>query len=667
MNFPGRSRLGAMLASGLAAMALAAAEPPGPRFDAAAFRQLVRLSEPQLAPDGRSVLLVVSRQNHEKNRWENQLVKIDFASGRETVLTREYPDLRHPRWSPTGDRIAFLSAPAAVQIFLLPAAGGKAQRISGARRGVLHFAWRPDGKALAFATPDEPGPQTPDGRELAITVDHEDYLATTAAKPVHVWLQSVRGGEAERLTSGEWSLADELPPGPPSGLSWLSDGRQLALAQKRGHRRDEPGRRVALLDTDRRTLRVLTDDAAVVARPLCAPDGRTVALLRRLAPLGANAVTHLRLPDGSLQTPTGLPDRCFYTVRWEDRGQTLLAGCNAGTLGVLWRIPLDGSAQRLDLGDLSVAGVGSFEFDARPGAGVAFVASESQRPPELYWLAPGAVRPKRLTEFHAALTKLALGAVETVEWECDGRRLDGVLTSPPGALPGQQYPLVLDIHGGPQAASQATFRARSQWLAAQGWLVFEPNYRGSDSGGAALLQAIERDPAEGPARDILTGLAEVEKSGRVDRRRVALSGFSYGGFLAGWLGSQPEGRAWTALVLAAAPSELAEQTALSDTKTARRQLLPEDAARYSLAARARHFRAPTLLLANTADVRVPVTHSYQLFHALREAGASVQFVVHPVAGHGPPDPARALDLHRRWVEWIAGGGRRTESPQIGKD
>ncbi|MBS0657373.1 MAG: S9 family peptidase [Verrucomicrobia bacterium] len=665
MKVPWRRGLGVALALGLAA-ALAASEPAPKRFDAAAFRQLVRLSEPQISPDGRSVLLVVARQNHTLNRWENQLVKIEVASGRETVLTRDYPDLRHPRWSPSGDRIAFLSAPAAVQIFLLPAAGGKAQRISGARRGVLHFAWRPDGKSLAFATPEEPGPQTPDGRELALLIDQEDYLATTAAKPVHAWLQSVRGGEAQRLTSGEWSLADELPPGPPSGLGWTPDGRQLIVTQKRGSRRDEPGRRVALVGVEDRAVRVLTDDAAVLARPVCAPDGRTVALLRRPTPLGANAIAQLRLPDGALEMLGGAPDRCFYTLRWEDRGQTLLGGCNAGTLSVLWRLPLTGAPERLDLGELSLAGFGAFEFDAQADAGLAFVASGPQRPPELYWRSTKGAPPRRLTNYHARLAGLALGAVETIEWECDGRRLDGVLTSPPGALPGQQYPLVLDIHGGPQAASQATFRARSQWLAAQGWLVFEPNYRGSDSGGAALVQAIEGDPAEGPARDILSGLAELEKSGRVDRRRVALSGFSYGGFLAGWIASQPETRAWSALVLAAAPAELAEQTALSDTKIARRQLLPGEAAgRYSLSARARSWRAPTLLLANTADVRVPVTHSFRLFHALREAGAPVEFVVHPVAGHGPPDPARALDLQRRWVEWIT--ARRADGSSAAAD
>lgn len=645
------ARCACFLALGLVFASPLAAEPR--RFDAEAFSKLVRVSDPQVSPDGKSILVVVSRPNLAKNRWENELVKVEAASGAQTVLTKAYPDLTHPRWSPTGDRIAFLSAPAAVQIFLLPAAGGTAQRISGARRGVLHFAWRPDGKSLAFATPDEPGPQTPDGRELAIQVEDEDYLATTAAKPIHAWLQSVRGGEAQRLTSGEWSLAHELPPGPPSALAWSPDGRRLALVQKRGQRRDEPGRRVALLDLESRDLRSLTPEDAVVARPVFSPDGASLAFLRRGGAAGCSAPVLASLGEGSPPPAPEAPDRCFHHVRWEGRDGDLVAGCNDALRGALWRLRREEPPARIPLGELSVAGASWLDFHTHPKAGIAFIASGPQLPPELYLLAPGAATPRKLTKFHASFAALALGPVEAVEWQCDGRRLDGVLTLPPGAEPGIEYPLVLDIHGGPQACSQTTFRARAQWLAARGWAVFEPNYRGSDSGNADLLRAIEGDPATGPMRDILSGLEAVLQGGRLDRNRVALSGFSYGGYLAGWIAASETPYRWQSLVLAAAPADLAEQLALSDAKSARRQLLPGSPAGLSLVERAGQIRARTLLLANTADVRVPVTHSYQLFHALRRSGVEVEFIVHPVAGHGPPDPARSVDLNRRWVEWIS--------------
>src|SRR6266850_1593790 len=151
------------------------------RIDLDDLAKVVRVADPQIAPDGKSIVIVVSRVNVEKDRYDAELVLVDVATGAQRVLTHDRPKVGHPRWSPGGDRLAFLAkaavpakAPAAeaasadapgaeavgpeetLQIFVLPMTGGEAERITSASSGVQAFSWSPDGKRLAFtrqATP----------------------------------------------------------------------------------------------------------------------------------------------------------------------------------------------------------------------------------------------------------------------------------------------------------------------------------------------------------------------------------------------------------------------------------------------------------------------------------------------------------------------------------
>src|SRR5262249_17961434 len=134
---------------------------PAKRFDLDDFEKLVRMSDPQIAPDGRSIVVVVSRANLDKDRYDSELVLIDVASKAQRVLTRDRPEVGQPRWSPTGDRLAFLAASSAAkdaprQLFVMPMNGGDPQRITHADNGVQHYAWKPDGQEIAFATSDTP-------------------------------------------------------------------------------------------------------------------------------------------------------------------------------------------------------------------------------------------------------------------------------------------------------------------------------------------------------------------------------------------------------------------------------------------------------------------------------------------------------------------------------
>lgn len=209
---------------------------------------LVDLSEPRISPDGASVALVTSRADYDENRFTRQLVLVDVESGAIHPLTHDRPSVRQPRWSPEGDRLAFLAAgdDQKPQIFVLRLQGGEALRLTEAPEGVSSFAWRPDGEALAYVATDpkddgdgaaapgaEAAPKTPDEKHnRSFEVGDNVYLADEASRPSHLWLVAADGGEAKRLTSGRGGLVTFF--GRPFG--WSPDGSRIALlSQPRPH------------------------------------------------------------------------------------------------------------------------------------------------------------------------------------------------------------------------------------------------------------------------------------------------------------------------------------------------------------------------------------------------------------------------------------------------
>jgi dipeptidyl aminopeptidase/acylaminoacyl peptidase len=664
-----------------------AASPGGPRrLRLEDLGSLVRLSDPQISPDGKSILVVVSRPNYEDNRHDATLVLVDTASGAQRVLTRSRLDLGQPRWSPAGDRLAFLSrgtpgkpakkeaagaAPAAVdeegrrQIFILPMNGGDAQQVTDTWGGVQQFAWRPDGGALAFVTEDVPvNREAMKKGEDAFEVGDNDFLAREAPNPSHIWLVPAEGGAARRLTSGTWSIPVSEPPGSPSSpLSWSPDGTQIAFARQEDPHFGAADRvSIRILDVAGGGQRPLTGRTLLESYPSYSPDGSRIAFWhpRDGDPNNVNEILVAPATGGDPRIVTRAIDRCLYQSIWMPDGRSILVGGNDGTRVSLWLQPLDGPARRLDLGRANPSWSFWIDVDVASTGAIAFTGSEPQHPTELYWMPSADAPPRRLTSFNDPVAALALGTVEGIEWQGPDRlKEDGVLIYPPGFDASRKHPLVLLIHGGPQAASTESFSALGQLMAARGYIVFQPNYRGSDNRGNDYQRAIVNDAGDGPGRDVMAGLKAVKARGFVDASRIGVSGWSYGGYMTSWLIGHYDG--WKTAVTGASVTDWMDQYNLSDFNvqaryafggspwTGGREKAYRDQSPIASAAR---IKTPTLILSTTGDARVPVTQSYRLYHALKDNGVTTRFVAWPVPGHFPADPVRARSVYREWIGWL---------------
>ena len=627
----------------------------------------VRLSDPQLSPDGKTVAMVETRADLESDEFRSEIVLVDLASGNLRPLTRARHHADAPRWSPSGDRLGFIAPDADKngQLFVASMSGGDALQLTKGKDGVSQYAWSPNGESIAYAVEDpKPELKGEDKFRNAFKVGNDDFTLTEAVRPTHLWLVPAQGGGARRLTSGAWSLPSSLPPGPPSSpVSWSPDGKSIVIVrQETPSTGDQLDSRIQVLDVASGALRSLTGETRLEGYPKVSPDGATVSYWRNRDghPWEFQDVWLAPFAGGAGHDLSAHADVNVFGAWWAHDGRSLLVGGNTGTTVGLWRVALDGSSARIPLEGLMPTNGYWLDLDVGADGAIVFVGQTLTDPYELYRVAPGAHGATALTHENAALGDLTLGRTETVTWKGPGGRLlDGVVTYPAGYRAGQRYPLVLLVHGGPTSSSRERFSLLRLVMASHEWLVFEPNYRGSDNGGNAFAAAIYRDAGQGPGEDVMSGVEYLKGRGLVDPARMAVTGWSYGGFMTTWLaGHYP---VWKAAVAGAAVTDWVEMYDLSDGNVT--QVEATGASPYvgdGMAVNRRQspssamtkIKAPTLVMCNTGDFRVPITQSYGLYRALKDNHVTTEFYAIPSGGHFPGDPVRQMDVYQRWIDWL---------------
>ncbi len=632
-------------------------------FSADDLSRIIRITDPQISPDGKTIAIVVGRANLKEDRYDTEIDFIDVPTKQVRVMTQDRLGITSPRWSADSLHLAFLAEDGTkkAQVYLLPVAGGDARQLTHSKTPVSLLTWKPNGTALAFAALDEE-PEKKDEAKFddAFEVGNNDYLARTRPVSTHLWLISIEDGNAKRLTQGSWSLPHHLAPaGPPSQIAFTPDGHSLVFV-----RADSPltgdteSSRIQVLDLASGMAHALTAASVPETGPLLSPDGAKVAYTsaRDSKRHNEQAVYVAPLAGGAGGDAAYALDRGLGLAAWMPDGRSLLITGSDGTHSAMWLQLLGGSASRVNLGTLNPSPAAAV---SKTGA-IAFTATDATHPVELFYIDHAGEPPVQMTHLQTVTNGQELGKQETIRWKSDRFDVDGVLTYPPGYIPGKKLPLVLYLHGGPTAASLESFSTASQILASQGWLVFEPNYRGSNNAGNSFETAIEQDAGAGPGRDVMAGLAVLEKRGIVDEKKVAVSGWSYGGYMTSWLlGNYPG--TWCAAVAGAPVTDIVDQYTLSDNNTMRAAaygpspFVGENLKAYAVQSPISYawkIKAPTLIMSDVGDWRVTTTQAYKLFHALKDNAVPVKFIAFPVPGHSPADPIRTRDVWRRWTAWL---------------
>ncbi len=663
------------------------------RIEAADYHKISKPGSVRLSPDGSQVAFVRREPTDEESYAATIHVASTDGSGSRQFTLTEGRDAE-PRWSPSGDRIAFTSTRGATddrqQLWVLPTTGGEARQVTDVLGGVSSIAWSPAGDQIAFVqsvsaadrevdrdltVPEEYDPDDRDPRVIDRTVYRagQQYFDGASAGIYRVELDSDTNDETTepvaRVTTADTEFA---APGWSDAATlyytadWVGDdpddtdefdvvrhnletdtaeavyrsagwGRSLAVSEddRVAVPYTEPGR-VSIAQTDLHVIDVETDDSHVVT------DGidRT---------LGGEAHPQWG-PDGS---------HLFFST--PDEGRT-----------ALWAVPGDGSAtpeRVLRPGSVSAADVGATGSDPSD-ATVALSMSDWDHPGEVFVASSGDIT--RLTELNAEyLAERAIAEPEPLSFESDQGPVSGWVLTPPefdaedATSDGETLPLIVEVHGGPHAmwTTSGTMWHEFQTLAARGYAVFWSNPRGSTGYGEDYATAIERDWGEVTMTDVMAGVQAVTERSSVDADSVFLTGGSFGGYMTSWIIGQTD--LFTAAVSQRGVYDL---TSFYGSTDAAYKLVegdfdttPSEEPGFlwdkSPVSTAHTVDTPTLLIHSETDYRTPIATA-ELFHRiLRKQGTETRLVRYPREGHElsrSGEPAHVVDRIERIARWFDG-------------
>jgi len=637
------------------------------------------LSRPRISPDGQRIAFVVTTIDEQKHAYRSALWMVPTAGGEAKRFTTGPANTHSPAWSPEGRWLAFVSeregepvgkdeqeqkkhGKGKAQLWLIPTNGGEARQLTFMPHGASNPVWSPDSKRLVFNAAVGPideegadGKPLPKARVIDRLFYRLDGVGFIYERRQHLFLLDIAGGEPQQLTDGDWDDGD---------AAWSPDGTRIVFTSNRAEDRWRflvaDLYTLSIVDGKAGELQRLTNGSLNCNSPSWSPDGKMLAFygtpkLRsgghsELFTLAADAaqdephcLTHEFEGSCSDSTNSDTTDEHVAPPpTWSPDGKTLyILATHRGATRV-FAIPGSGVGEQpttLTPGDVHVL---DFSADQANNT-LAVLIEDPTHLAEIFTsspTAPGELR--QLTSCNQELLReITLVTPEYVAYAGeDGWAMDGWILKPHDFDPSRKYPLIVEIHGGPNTQYGYGFFHEMQLLAAAGNVVLYTNPRGSTGYGRDFALAVRGAWGIKDSLDILAGVDAVVQQGYIDEQRLGVTGGSYGGFMTNWLiGHHDRFKAAVTDRCVAdrssffGSSDVGWDFADDDMETTPWED-PELYRRMSPLTYVKNMHTPLLIIHSEQDLRCNIEQAEQLFASLKYMGREVLFVRFEGQSHG---------------------------------
>lgn len=639
----------------LAAVLPAAAAAQETTFTPQHVAKLRAVSAAVISPDGTQVayLLSVPRQlPREKDGTSWSELHVVDAQGSSTPYITGPVNIDALSWTPDSKSIYFLAKRDKDDfrsLYVIPTRGGEARRVLTHGSDIQSYSFSGDGKQVAFLAtePASKAKKVEQDQGFSQEIYEEDQPF------VRVWIAKLNDNKPATMVKLEGSASE---------LHWNPAEDKLAVALAPNPLIDEQimFRKVHIVDLKTGKATNL-ENPGKMGQLAWSPDGKKLALI-------SGADKHdpregqLWVHDNGWKNVTGAAFKGHVESLAWPKGDRLAFQASTGVQTAVQSWPGAGGLETLiPGGEVVLSNISA----ARYGKAMAFIGQTAKHPPEVYFQGEGDKAPRRLTDNNPWLRMMRFAPQEVVRYKArDGLELEGVLIRPLNEVKGQRYPLVLTVHGGPEAHYAngwlTNYNALGQVAAAKGMAVFYPNYRGSTGYGVEFSMKGQKEASGKEFDDLVDGVDHLIKLGLVDTKKVGITGGSYGGYATAW-GSTYYSDRFAAGVMFVGLSDLISCAGTTDIAQEmylvhHRKWLWEDWDYFLKSSPIYHVeksKTPLLILHGKADPRVHPSQSLELYRHLKVRGkAPVRLVLYPGEGHGNRRAASRLDYNLRLLQWM---------------
>jgi dipeptidyl aminopeptidase/acylaminoacyl peptidase len=608
----------------------------------------------KLSPDGTRIAYTISEIKMEKDKeWKSvtQVWVVPVSGGKSRQYTRGEKSATAPEWSPDGRLLGFLTdreKDGERQVWMMMADGGEAWAVTAHKGGVSGFKFSPDGKLLLLSAADQPSKDEEERKK----VKDDTLVIDKDIRMTHLWRFDIDKKEEKRLTDGSFTVSDP---------QWSPDGTSISYTTRPTPKADDGSLSdVWVLNIASGEKKKLVSEAGSSDSARWSPDGKWIAYTGGPDASGGVIQTHLYVAPAAGGVSKQLASKFDLNVGtpvWSRDGRRIYFSTNVLEAVEIYYADVAGGDVRQVSRRAASTGITDVSPDGKTFVGV---LSGPAQPAEVYKANADFSSFDVLTDHNSWLKDYALAETEVVKWKSkDGTEIEGLLTKPVGYEAGTKVPFLLNPHGGPTGSSINNFNGTVQVLAANGFAVLQPNFRGSTGKSLAFAQANKNTWGKGDYEDCMTGVDAVIARGVADPDRLGAFGWSYGGYMTFWILTQTD--RFKAVSPGAGLANIYSMYSQNDIQRYLRWFYsdkaPWDATELywgrSPMAHVKNVKTPTMIMHGQVDTRVPIAQAQEFYMALKEMKVPVEFVIYPRENHGFTEPRHQMDRVRRYVWFFA--------------